>query len=110
MGVIKAEAKPGGFRAFNGSSEPRVVFSRAWGAPEDWFVCFCFFSFESHFMFIGHFGITSTLLFPPMEGSLKWVITGLFISFYLFTFIVKHLPHKGFMYTIYFDLYKTPVC
>lgn len=70
-GYDKAEAKKGGFRAFNGSSEPRIVFSRAWGAPEDFFVCFWFFSFESHFMFIDHFGITSTLLFPPIEGSLK---------------------------------------
>lgn len=41
-GYDKAEAKTGGFRAFNGSSEPRIVFSRAWGAPEDFFV-FVFF-------------------------------------------------------------------
>lgn len=70
-GYDKAEAKKGGFRAFNGSSEPRIIFSRVWGAPEDFFVCFWFFSFELHFMFIDHFGITSTLLFPPIEGSLK---------------------------------------
>lgn len=59
-------------------------------------------------MFIDHLDITSTILFQPMEGSLKWVITGLFILFYLFTFI-EHLPYKGFMYIVYFDLCRTPV-
>lgn len=54
-------------------------------------------------MFIDRLAITSSLLFEAAEGSLKWMITALFIYFFTFS---EYLPYKVLISVIYFNLYN----
>lgn len=97
-GARRAEAKKAGSGPL-GSGPSKLVKSPGCFSPGPGEPLKNFF-----FTFIDQGDITSRLLFQPVGG-----VGDNAYLFYLFTF-TEHLPSKGFVYIIYFNLYNNPAC